>query len=164
TYGRPTAAGVERLPLGLAKRYSWSGPRVAPLVILVIATSREEAVIACAAATPADLSRPTAACGPVGRTAPGAAAAREYPGARPAAMKRSGSAARGAVQSCPQPLGSSSCAASRCRGRPPCTCRRCRRRPRRLVADQPPAKKATRKSKPRPPAQCHERTKNAVNQ
>jgi serine/threonine protein kinase len=87
-YGKPSSSGILQLPLGIAKQYTWSGRRLAPLRVVVIATSKGEVAIACSAASLAEASQMSVACGQVLERTRIEGAAVEYPGPDPSIQRQ----------------------------------------------------------------------------
>jgi serine/threonine protein kinase len=83
SYGSPAQVSVIKLPLGLAKRYSWSSQRLAPLVLVVVATDAGEMAIACRAPTAGALARMLSACAGIAEKAKIVNTNVDYPGPDP---------------------------------------------------------------------------------
>jgi serine/threonine protein kinase len=83
-YGSPTQKAVITLPLGPAKRYSWTGSsRRPPMWVLVVATEAGEIAIACGSATVSAAQSIPSGCAGVADKARIVGAQVEYPGPDP---------------------------------------------------------------------------------
>jgi hypothetical protein len=106
-YGTPSSTGIVRPSLGAAKQYTWSGQRVAPLRVIVIATSKGEVAVACSAASLGEAGRMSAACGQVIERVRIEGASVEYPGADPTVVDALNSALSARAQASTADFGSS---------------------------------------------------------
>ena len=82
-YGSPPNESVVRLHLGLARRYAWPAGRLAPLVLVVIATDAGEIAIACRAPTAGTYARMLSACAGIAAKAKIVNTHVDYPGPEP---------------------------------------------------------------------------------
>jgi serine/threonine protein kinase len=83
-YGKPNGEAIFTLPVGKAKRYSWSATTAAPLALVIVSTSTGEIAIACRGSSAADVASAIQACGSIAAQAKVLHGEVEYPGPDPA--------------------------------------------------------------------------------
>jgi tRNA A-37 threonylcarbamoyl transferase component Bud32 len=81
--GKPSRAGVVKLPLGLSKRYSWSRGKLATLSVTIVSTDAGEVAIACRPISSSASPDVLAACADVTARARILGSRVDYPGPDP---------------------------------------------------------------------------------